>query len=700
MMSFKKKSPRVKVPKKAIWKPFLRLLGKVNIPWHWVILSLVISLAGTRLSIYFFQYQQVLIDGSFQGGYAADESMDGAYSDEQGPDGAYAGELGPDGAPLEPSGPEGTAPDAPGMDTSELAPPGMDNAEQDMPDEMGPESGTPGMEAAPGEEGAPAEGEVPPEGGEGYPGDPSAMPGGEASSDMTTRVWTAIGILAAMTVVALFNNYFSGWLRNRISRGFRDSVWNKSVSLPIEAFEGMNPKEIISRTVNDTSMIGDSIVTLLSTLITVPFSLSVSIMAIYQVNPTLAYAQMIVVPLFLIEKFIYGRISFRLSYKLQFRLASLTEVLAELLRNIPLIKIFTREKEEIQRGDVYIEELNRISLKSEMIGLVFTIIDQLLELFTRLFAVIYGAYLIHQGAITTGAWVTFFGLVSNIFFDFNQIMTQWPLIKSIQGAVERVAQILDLPDERIDGEDVKNAFAPFMYDRVTVQLGDKDILKDISLTIPRGKKIAIVGASGAGKTTLLNTLERFYTPKEGEILLGEQNINDTHMHQYRSLFSYVPQDVQMFSNTLRYNLTYGVKGEVSDEDILAACRAAHIESFIKKQPEGLNTFIAEAGSNLSGGERQRIGIARAILQNAGVVLLDEATANMDAESEYHVLQAINALTEGRTLIMVAHRLDLVKDADKIIVLDHGCVEGTGTHEELSETCEAYKELLHLAKAEA
>lgn len=521
------------------------------------------------------------------------------------------------------------------------------------------------------------------------------------SGDLALQtILIGLAALGGSALLAVINNYFGGYLRNTIARNFRDSVWHKAIHLPISAFETMNPNELISRTTNDTRTIGDSLVTVVTTLITTPFTLYWVLVQLYGYHPMLAYSLLVLVPLFIIEKLIQGRIDFTLSYKYQFRLAELTELLSERLINIPLIKIFSREKEETEKGEANISELNRVSLKMQLIGLAFTFLDSILETGTRIFAVLYGGYLVKTGVIDIGVWIAYFAQVALVYSDLNQIITQWPLIKGVQGAITRVADIMEMPNEELEGAAIEEPQSDYVFDKMVLKLGGKTILDEIDLRLPRGKKIAFVGPSGAGKTSLINALERFYTPESGEIRLGQQNINTLDMHSYRRGFAYVPQETILFNDSLRYNLTYGLQRQVTDDEIWAACQAAQIADFIQKQPQGLDTMIAEGGSNLSGGERQRLAIARAFLSNAEVILLDEATANMDAEAEHNVLAALRSISAQRTLIMIAHNLKLVQDADIIHVLDEGKLMASGRHAELIESCPTYQRLQQYEAAEA
>jgi len=230
-----------------------------------------------------------------------------------------------------------------------------------------------------------------------------------------------------------------------------------------------------------------------------------------------------------------------------------------------------------------------------------------------------------------------------------------------------------------------------IFDNVSFSYNNSDvILEDFSCVIEKGKKTAIVGESGSGKTTVISLIERFYYPQKGKILIGEKNINEISLTEWRKLFGYVSQDNAIITGTLKDNILYGITREVSEEELMSVIKAVNLEEFVSSIPEKFEYYIGEQGRLLSGGQKQRIAIARALLRNPQYILLDEATANLDSESERIVQDALDNLLNGRTAIVIAHRLSSVINADKIIVLQKGKVIGEGVHEDLYRNCDYYR----------
>lgn len=280
-----------------------------------------------------------------------------------------------------------------------------------------------------------------------------------------------------------------------------------------------------------------------------------------------------------------------------------------------------------------------------------------------------------------------------IVVPFSQMASFFTAFQKAVGATERIQHIFDTEKEVDKGtEAVDNPSQDITFEKVSFAYKEKEILGGASLTVPAGKTTAIVGPSGGGKTTLFALLERFYLPQTGRILLGDQDISSFRLHSWRSSIGYVSQESPIMSGTIRDNIAYGMEREVHDEEIERAAKLANASEFIGALPDGFNTQVGERGIKLSGGQRQRIAIARALIRNPRILLLDEATSNLDSTSEHLVQKALEHLMEGRTTLVIAHRLSTVVDADQIAVLENGSITGTGTHQELYEKHSLYREL--------
>lgn len=511
--------------------------------------------------------------------------------------------------------------------------------------------------------------------------------------EITRRtIMTGIGILVIAATVSLVKSYIEAWLRTDISMRLRDTVLSKILFLKMSDVNEINPRELISRTANDTGMLSDFLVTVLMVIAGEVFHFFLALNQIRTYSINLLIVQLIFIPLSLLAHWLQGGFAYRLQYGIQLRLSNLTEYLSERLMNIPLIKIFTREDTEIKNGDEHIDIYSKVRIKASMLDVLFVILEEALRLSNRIAAILYGGLLVRRGAIGIGTWIAYYMLAEQAALNLDIIAAQWPVLKGVQGAVTRTAEIMELDGESSEGDEIRDEDGEFIFDDYRLSLGGQEILKGISTKIGRNGTVAVVGRSGSGKSTLLNALIRFYEPDTGSLRVGSQNAVDVRPDTYRKQFAYVFQDVRLFSGSIRYNLCYGAGRDISDDVVMAACKRAGLEDFINRQEDGLDTEVSEGGANLSGGELQRIGLARAILREPDIILLDEATANLDAETERKVLDDLARDAEARTVVMVTHNMHIVKDADRIIFMKDGKIEAEGSHEYLLENCSGYREI--------
>lgn len=503
-----------------------------------------------------------------------------------------------------------------------------------------------------------------------------------------------IGIMAASMVVGTCSNYIRDYTTNKISRNIRISLWNKIVRLPMTAYQSLSPREMISRITQDADLMGTAFITIIVTMFTQTYGVFEYLKQIYEVDKSLAYIQFAILPIFLILKFIAGRINYNISIRSRFKFASLTRYMVSILLNIPLIKSYNKEEYEKSRGDVAIEEYTKYQFRSEAFGIGFDLIDQVFQTLNDVVCIVYGAYLVNQGKIDIGVWITFYMFSSGIYASIQVITNLWPLAKSMQGSMQRVSDIMELEEEDVREEQEEALEIEDIHVKdVSFSYSDKKVLEQVELVFEKNKTTAVIGSSGSGKTTLLSLLSRFYQVSDGAIYNGDTNINEYSLSKWRKSIAYLQQESIVFHMSIRENLTYGLKRSVTDEELFRVLEKVGLDSFIATLPLGLDQILMENGRSISGGERQRLAIARILLRDPKIVLLDEATANLDRISERLVSQAFEVLAKDRTMIIVAHRLSTIKNADKIIVMETGKVVGVGTHQQLKETNSAYQNLI-------
>ncbi len=469
----------------------------------------------------------------------------------------------------------------------------------------------------------------------------------------------------------------------------RGMVFQKLITLPITYYDERRVGEMTSRITNDVSTLSSMFSLTLAQFVRQSVTLIGSIIMIGLMSWKLSLIMLSILPLIILLVMFVGKRVRKLSKTRQDALAKSNVVVEENLHSIQIVKAFVNEFFERKRYSGIVDEVVIASMKlAKARGFLIVIIFGML--FGALFFVVYmGMLMVQDGTLLLGDFLSFAmytmvvaGAIGSLGGIYEQVLTAL-------GATERVREILGEPSEvdatpvvlndstRFDGNIVYENIH-FTYPTRT----DIEVLKGIDLNIKEGQKVAFVGASGSGKSTLVRLLLRFYEPTEGQLLIDNQPATSYDLATYRSNMAIVPQEVILFGGTIRENILYG-KPEASEEEVIEAAKQANAWEFISIFPEVLETVVGERGVKLSGGQRQRIAIARAILRNPSILLLDEATSSLDAESEKVVQDALNVLMEGRTSIIIAHRLATIRDVDCIYVLDDGKIIEQGTHTELS-----------------
>ncbi|CEG29390.1 ABC transporter ATP-binding protein [Bacillus sp. B-jedd] len=511
-------------------------------------------------------------------------------------------------------------------------------------------------------------------------------------------VFTNPVIFGALAIL-LFNVIFNGIVRYvgkltmyKIDVSYRGLIWERLMHSPLTLYDKVKPTEMVSRITLDAGTISQVLGGWGPGIISMVYSTVGVIAILFTYDWHLGLAVLVYVPFYLIFNILYGKWNYRASKTTYNRLSKLTQFLSELLMSVPLIKTFVTEAKEEQRGKEQLDYYYKANLKRAIVQWVESPVYNFLSVAQEAFVIGYGAYLVKSGAITLPQWIAFFMYVGMLWPTLTTFTYLYSDIKRSQGATSRIADLIDSPIEQYEKEKpISQIQEGIVFENVAFGYGDKKVLTDVSFSIPIGQLTAIVGPSGSGKSTLLSLLQQFYQPKSGAIsLLNGQNINEFHLNDWRKLFSYVAQDSPLISGSIRENIVFGVDREVSDIEIMQAADAANALRFIKDFPNGFDSDVGEAGSNLSGGQRQRIAIARAILRNSPILLLDEATASLDSQSEKVVQEAMRRLMKDHTTVMIAHDLSTIRDADQIVLLDSGKVDGIGTHQELMETNELYQ----------
>ncbi|MDX5437145.1 MAG: ABC transporter ATP-binding protein/permease, partial [Pontibacter sp.] len=529
---------------------------------------------------------------------------------------------------------------------------------------------------------------------------------GNASGLLEDINMIAIGlflVILAQGIFSFFRVYFFAQVSENAVADIRRDLYSKFVQLPVSFYEKRRVGEITSRITTDVAQVQDAMSITLAELFRQTTTLIVGIAIIMWTSIKLSLFMLATFPVLVALALVFGRRIKALSKKTQDELANTNVIVEETLQAINTVKAFTNEMFEVARYQTTLGRAVKTALSAAYYrGAFITFI--IVGLFGGIILVIwYGATLVANGDIEPGSLISFVLYTVFIGASVGGLGDLYGKVQSSLGATERILEILQEQEEptdkshkalseitRLDGDIAYNQVA-FSYPTRT----DVQVLRDINFTVRAGEKVALVGPSGAGKSTIVQLLMRYYDVTGGGITVDGKDIREMDLTTLRANIGIVPQEVLLFGGTIRENIAYG-RPEATEAEIIDAARKANAYDFIMSFPEGFDTLVGERGIKLSGGQRQRVAIARAILKNPAILILDEATSSLDSESEHLVQQAMDELMQGRTTIVIAHRLATIRKVDKILVIDGGEIVEEGSHELLSVNPEGiYANLLKL-----
>ncbi|MCH8207866.1 MAG: ABC transporter ATP-binding protein [Nitrospinae bacterium] len=510
------------------------------------------------------------------------------------------------------------------------------------------------------------------------------------------------GMIALMFVLQMIfstiHNYLYDVTEKRVITDFRKIIFSHLHKMSASFFVKRRTGEIMSRMTNDVTTIEGVITDLPATALQQSIRLIGGIIIIIYMNWKLTFMILVLAPVLVLFAKIYGKKLKKLSKEIQDKLATSTTILEENISGMPVVKSFVRQKLEIQRFDKAVEDSFQSAKKRVKISAFFGPVVGFIAFSTALVLLWYGGREVITGRISPGELVAFILYATIIAGPMGSFARLYTRIQEGLGATERIFEILDTQSDVRDAPDAVPM--PPVAGKVEFKnlrfhyREDQEVLKGLNFTVEPGEMVALVGPSGAGKTTLVQLLHRFYDPVSGEILVDGQNIRDVQMISYWRQIGLVPQETLLFGGTIEENIRFA-KEEATLAEIKEAARAANADGFINECPDGYQTVVGEKGIRLSAGQRQRIAIARAILKNPRLLILDEATSSLDNKSEKLIQEALERLMKGKTSFVIAHRLSTIHNADKILVLDQGKIVETGTHQELMDRKGLYQYLYNL-----
>ncbi|MCB0707862.1 MAG: ABC transporter ATP-binding protein [Chitinophagaceae bacterium] len=517
-----------------------------------------------------------------------------------------------------------------------------------------------------------------------------------------------LAVICIMVLIAVFfknlftylSYYVLAPIRNGVMNRLREELFHKILVMPIGYFTEQRKGDIMSRMTNDVGELENSVVGTLEGLIKDPLNLIILLGTLVYISPKLSLFLLIFLP---VTGFIIGRIS--RSLKKQSNDAAIKQgealsVLDETLGGLRVIKAFTAEKLVGKKFDNYNEDLYHIKNKMQYRRDLASPLSEFLGVLVLCGILYFGGQLVlggNAGGLTDKGFIMYIGIFTQVISPAKALSTSYYNMQKGTAAIARIEEILKaqmMVKEAENPKPIKSFEHSIEFKNVDFAYDDITILKNINLKIEKGKTVALVGSSGAGKSTLADLVPRFHDVSSGELLIDGVNIKEYSLNELRGLMGIVTQEPILFNDTIAGNISLGID-DATPQAIEQAAKIANAHNFILNKEDGYNTNIGDRGSKLSGGERQRMTIARAVLKNPPILILDEATSSLDTESERLVQDAINNLMNNRTSLVIAHRLSTIRHADEIIVLQKGEIAERGTHDSLVALNGFYKKLVDM-----
>jgi len=499
-------------------------------------------------------------------------------------------------------------------------------------------------------------------------------------------------------IFSYLSEFYLTFSRTGVSRDFRIKLHDKILDLPVSFFTNSRKGDVFARITSDVSEVEGNILNSLIDLIRSPIVIIITMGYLLYSNFELTIFTLVVFPIMGTLISMIGKSLKKDTGEAQNELGKMYSFVDETLVGLKIIKIFDASPQIKKRFDDVLNNIRRLSLKLFKKKALASPVSELLGAITIGMIVYFGGRLAIQGKGLSGSeFITYIALFYTILQPLKALSSAISNIQKGEVSAKRIFEILDADyhiKELKDAKEITDFERNVEFRNITFGYEDREVLKDFSLSIPKGKTVALVGQSGSGKSTLANLITRFYDVNEGEVLIDGENIINIKLSNYRKLFGLVTQDNILFNDSIRNNISLG-KPDATLEEIQAAAKIANAHDFIMDLPKQYDTSIGEAGGKLSGGQKQRISIARAVLKNPPIMILDEATSALDTESERFVQDALEKMMQNRTSLVIAHRLSTIQKADWIVVMEKGKIIEQGTHHDLIAKKGMYNKLVEL-----
>jgi len=516
--------------------------------------------------------------------------------------------------------------------------------------------------------------------------------------------WLILFIPVLFFLKGLFNFIYSYHMSNigqLCVRDIRGRLYEKLQGMSLEYYTSRRSGELISRITNDVKLVENALSYGTTDLVYQSFLVVLFSFTIFFIHWKLAIVSLLLIPFIAFPIVKVGKVLRKISRISQEKMADINSLLVETINGVRIVKAFCMEPYEINKFRTQNQSYYKLAMRSIKRTLLLSPATEFIGVLSGVFVLSWAGKDVISGKLSFGVLGLYLGSLFSLIRPFKKLSQVNSINQQALAANERIYEVLDAPitvKEKESAGELKKISRVIVFKNLNFRYEELEILKDINFSVSAGEVIAIVGPSGSGKSTLLDLLARFYDPQKGEILIDGINIRDVSLKSLRGQIGIVTQETVLFNDSVRANISYG-HTDIDIKLIEEASRTANAQGFISKLPQGYDTFIGDRGVKLSGGERQRLAIARALLKNPPILILDEATSQLDTESERIVQDALNKLMRGRTVFMIAHRLSTVRGANKIIVLDKGRIVQMGSHQDLISAEGLYRRLWQMQNLE-
>ena len=506
-------------------------------------------------------------------------------------------------------------------------------------------------------------------------------------------------ILSVIQTICYVIAYISSkWVGYVIERNIKKGVWKKLIRIPMKDYDRDTPTSWISRIATDTTLATSFLTSIMEGLLCLVF-LGVVFITVFSLSSSIAFAMVSMLPYFFLVGIIPGKLKYKWAAARQEKLAGYTSFVSERISNIRTIKANVMSEQDILAGFQKAEECYKAEKTLAVVEGVCEPFIYLSQIVINLITIVIGGKLVQSGEITNANLMTLYLYGSNFYNFALMTVSMYYTLKLSHGSTKKIGELMYLPDEV---KELENAMpteaADISFRDVSFAYGEDQVLDRVSFTIPGGAVTAIVGPSGSGKSTVLSLIQRLYDPQSGSIALGGTMSGTIHMDGWRKAVGTVQQTCPLLGGTIADNIAYGVDGEVSAEMLAEAAKKAEIYDFVMSLPDGFQTNVGQLGDKLSGGQKQRIAIARMLLKNPDILLLDEPTSSLDNESSAGITNTLDQMSAGRTTVIVAHDIRSIRNAKHIIVLKDGKVEAEGSKDEVYSSSPTFRAYCDLQKA--